>query len=220
MTLAPSYPWPIRPNILKPHSCSACNKISAMIWASNFSSLTNLINSSQTSLLPLRYRAHTYTELLSWRTILRFVGHYTPILWSDWCSDTVSNETVAQIDYFVLNLRRPVLSLSGSMIQMVFEFWIIFGFQSTKTEKFPLNGMPLCPNVITTSIIERTPFIVRCCCSAACLCSLALMSLPGRRVFRKLVVFSSKIWSSSLRVWASRAGAHHLLSSGFWSPLR
>ena len=65
LTLAPSYPWPIRPNILKPHSCSACNKISAMIWASNFSSLTNLINSSQTSFLPLRYRAHTYTELLS-----------------------------------------------------------------------------------------------------------------------------------------------------------
>ena len=59
MTLAPSYPWPTSPDILKPHSCSACNKVSAMAWGSNFSSLTNPINSSlSTSFLLLRYRTH------------------------------------------------------------------------------------------------------------------------------------------------------------------
>ena len=48
LELAPSYPWPTRPDIIKPHSCSVCNKVSTIVWVSNFSSLTNPINSSQT----------------------------------------------------------------------------------------------------------------------------------------------------------------------------
>ena len=99
-------------------------------------------------------------------------------------------------------------------------------FQSTKKEKFPSsfllkgsqlphNGIPLCPNTMTASIIDKTPFIVRCYCSAACLCSLALMSLPGRRVFRKLVIFLSESWCSSLRAWASRRS-----SPAFFQVLR
>ena len=91
-------------------------------------------------------------------------------------------------------------------------------FKSTKKEKFlssfllegsqlSLNGMLRCPNAMTTSIIDRTPFIVQRCSSAACLCSLALMSLPGQRVFRKLVIFSSESWCTSLRAWASRCSS-------------
>ena len=44
---------------------------------------------------------------------------------------------VAQTDYFVLNPWRCVLSITGSMIQMVFEFWIIFGFPVNKQEEIP-----------------------------------------------------------------------------------
>ena len=76
LEVAPSYPWPTRPDILKPHSCSACNKVSTIVWSSNFSSLTNPVNSSQTSFFSAEI-SHTHTELFSCRTILRFVGHYT-----------------------------------------------------------------------------------------------------------------------------------------------
>ena len=57
-----------------------------------------------------------------------FMFQNSPFFGIDAHSDTVSNEIVAQIDYFILNPRGRVLGITGSMIQMVFEFWIIFGF--------------------------------------------------------------------------------------------
>ena len=102
-----------------PHSCSACNKVSAMFWASNFSSLTNPINSSQTSFPLLRYRTHLLSCSVAEQSC---VSSAITLQYFDIDARTrFLMKMSAKLIYGVLNPRKRVLSITGSMIQIVFE---------------------------------------------------------------------------------------------------
>ena len=103
--------------------------------------IKNSINSSQASFSQLRYRTH----ILSCSVVEQSCVSSTIALqyFGTWFLMKLSHKLIISH----CHPQGRVLSITGSMIQMVFEFWIIFGFSVNKEGEIPIfisfRGIPI-----------------------------------------------------------------------------